>query len=251
MLSPKLAKKKTDGFVLSQTETDSSLELKFITELGRSLLFTFHPKKVASRVTEAVRREVAAEACALVVELESVGFVSSAFDAKNSETANFLHKSRFRKWLEFLPPQISVWTEDGQEFLLNGKNHKFEYVSPLHINGEVKGAVIVGFNEKISCDERAQRLIDAATQMAAMSINLSAHYEATINASINQAKEEHRKFTEAVLDALPVSLYVIDRDYRIVTWNRHSRNRHAGNSARSQLSGAMFLKFWRNTRMAS
>jgi two-component system, NtrC family, sensor kinase len=57
--------------------------------------------------------------------------------------------------------------------------------------------------------------------MAAMSINLSAHYESAINISINQAREEHRKFTESVLDALPVSIYVIDRDYRIVTWNRH------------------------------
>ena len=57
--------------------------------------------------------------------------------------------------------------------------------------------------------------------MAAMSVNLSAHYEAALNNSINEAREEHRKFTEAVLDALPVSLYVVDRDYRIVTWNRH------------------------------
>jgi PAS domain S-box-containing protein len=57
--------------------------------------------------------------------------------------------------------------------------------------------------------------------MAAMSVNLSAHYEAAINTSINQAKEEHRRFTEAVLDALPVSIYVVDRDFRIVSWNRH------------------------------
>ena len=57
--------------------------------------------------------------------------------------------------------------------------------------------------------------------MAAMSVNLSAHYESALNNSINEAREEHRKFTEAVLDALPVSLYVVDRDYRIVTWNRH------------------------------
>jgi PAS domain S-box-containing protein len=64
-------------------------------------------------------------------------------------------------------------------------------------------------------------LIDAASQIAALSVNLSAHYEATMNASINSAREEHRKFTETVVDALPVSLYVIDRDYRIVTWNRH------------------------------
>jgi two-component system, NtrC family, sensor kinase len=57
--------------------------------------------------------------------------------------------------------------------------------------------------------------------MAAMSVNLSAHYETALNTSINEAREEHRKFTEAVLDALPVSLYVVDREYRIVTWNRH------------------------------
>src|SRR5690606_29043077 len=59
------------------------------------------------------------------------------------------------------------------------------------------------------------------TQVAAMSVNLSAHYESTINSSINQARQEHRKFTEAVLDALPVSLYVVDQDYKIVTWNHH------------------------------
>jgi two-component system NtrC family sensor kinase len=41
-----------------------------------------------------------------------------------------------------------------------------------------------------------------------------------------RAREEHRKFTESVLDALPVSLYVVDRDYRIVTWNRR---REVGN----------------------
>jgi nitrogen fixation/metabolism regulation signal transduction histidine kinase len=50
------------------------------------------------------------------------------------------------------------------------------------------------------------RLIDAATQMTAMSLNLTAHYEAAINTSINQAKQEHRRFTESVLDALPVSI---------------------------------------------
>ncbi|HYP50455.1 MAG TPA: PAS domain-containing protein, partial [Pyrinomonadaceae bacterium] len=223
MFSPRLAKKNTDAFAAAgQAGSESSaLELKFIAELGRSLLFTFHPKKVASRVAEAVVREVEAQICALVVELETVGFVSSAFNAESGETSDFLRKSRFKKWLEFLPPQISVWTENEKEFLLGGKNHKFEYVSPVHINGQVKGAVIVGFAEKHFCDERAQRLIDAATQMAAMSVNLSAHYEATMDASINQAKEEHRKFTETVLDALPVSLYVIDKDYRIVTWNKN------------------------------
>jgi two-component system NtrC family sensor kinase len=221
MLSPEPIKKASKSFSALTKETDASSELKFITELGRSLLVTVHPKKVASRVAEAICRETRAETCLVVVELEQIGLVSGTFLRSNEEAKqNILHRRRFEKWLEVLPPQVSVWTESNAEFLLKDDAHEFEYVSPLHINGEVKGAVIVAFNDKNDCSETAKRLIDAATQMAAMSINLSAHYESAINTSINQAREEHRKFTESVLDALPVSIYVIDRDYQIVTWNR-------------------------------
>jgi two-component system NtrC family sensor kinase len=220
MLSLKPIKNSAESLSSFEKNSDSSHELKFITELGRSLLFTVHPKKVVSRVAEALQGELAAEICAVVCELEQIGLVSGAH-SWDKPKQNFLHKAKFKKWLEFLPPQISFSGESEKEFLLKGKSHALEYVSPLHINGEVKGAVIVGFKNRHDCTDSAKRLIDAATQMAAMSINLSAHYEAAINTSINQAREEHRKFTEAILDALPVSLYVIDRDYRIVTWNRH------------------------------
>ncbi len=221
MLAPKQIKKVSKSFSVLTKETDALSQLKFITELGRSLLVTVHPKKVASRVAEAICRETRAENCVVVVELEQIGLVSGTFAFDGAEAKqNILHKRRFEKWLGILPPQISFWTETGAEFLLKDKAHEYEYVSPLHINGEVKGAVIVGFAAKKDCSETAKRLVDAATQMAAMSINLSAHYESAINISINQAREEHRKFTESVLDALPVSIYVIDRDYRIVTWNR-------------------------------
>jgi PAS domain S-box-containing protein len=209
-------------FSSKQKNINPSPELKFIAELGRNLLFTVHPKKVAGRVAESLQGEVKADVCAIAVELESVGFVSCAFDSECLEKHNnFLQKRDFKKWLTVLPPQISMWTEDDEKFLLKGTSHAFEYVSPLHINGEVKGAIIVGFAKKQDCTETIKRVVDAATQLAAMSLNLSAHYEATMNATIGLAKEEHRKFTESVVDALPVSLYVIDRDYRIVTWNRH------------------------------
>lgn len=221
MLSPKPINKASKSFSLSTREPDASSELKFITELGRSLLVTVHPKKVASRVAEAIARETRAAVCVVVVELEQIGLVSGAFTRlENDGRLDVLDRKRFVKWLEILPPQISVWTESADEFLLEDDHHGFEYVSPLHINGEVKGAVIVAFKAKKDCSETSKRLIDAATQMTAMSINLSAHYESAINTSINQAREEHRKFTESVLDSLPVSIYVIDRDYQIVTWNR-------------------------------
>ena len=221
MPASKTAKKRTRPLSVDAETGDSSYELKFISELGRSLLFSVHPKKTAIRVAEAIQAGASAEICAFVVELKNIGLISCAFGENSEIHADFLQKPRFEKWLEILPPQISYLQENKKEFLLKTGTHNYEYVSPLHINGEVKGAIIVGFAEKENYTEAKARLIDAATQMAAMSVNLSAHYEAAINVSISEAKQEHRKFTEAVLDALPVSLYVVDRDYRIVMWNRH------------------------------
>ncbi len=206
---------------LSGSGSDSASELRFISDLGRSLLFTVHPKKVACRVAEAIQSSVGAEICAFVAELENIGVVSCAYDAKGEIVSEFLDKGRFEKWVDLLPPQVGHLQEDPKRFLLKGELHGAEYVSPLHINGEIKGAIIVGYSAKEDFSEARTSIVDAATQMAAMSVNLSAHYEAAINSSVTQAREEHRRFTEAVLDALPVSLYVVDRDYRIVTWNRH------------------------------
>lgn len=196
-------------------------QLRFISDLGRSLLFTVHPKKVASRVASAIRRAVGAEVCAFVAELESIGMVTCAFDRKGEIDPRAFPKANFEKWLSLLPPQVGYREEDPAEFLIDNGTHGLEYVSPLLINSEIKGAIVVGFATRRDFDETKGSLIDAATQMAAMSANLSAHYETAMSDSINRAKDEHRRFTEAVLDALPVSLYVVDRDYRIVTWNRH------------------------------
>ena len=204
-----------------RTDVDCARELKFITELGRGLLSAVHPRKVAVRVAEAIRGELRADICCVVVELEGMGLLSYAFDSTETEVTDFLEKTRFEKLLQPLPPQISYQNENKEEFFLKTGNHYLEYISPLHIGGEVKGAIITGFGENSDCSVTARQLIDAATQVAAMSLNLTTHYEATINSSINQAREEHRKFTEAVLDALPVSIYVIDRDYKIAMWNKH------------------------------
>lgn len=224
MLAP-ITAKRNGRMLLPDGETnDCSLELKFISDLGRRLLFTVHPKKAALRVAEAILQGVSADVSAFVIELGNIGLINCAFDEKGEIKKDFINKKQFEKWREFLPPQVSYLQEDETEFLLKNRNHAIEYVAPLHINGAVKGAVVVGFHSKEDFNETKGRLIDAATQMAAMSVNLSSHYETAINASINLAREEHRKFTEAVLDALPVSIYVIDRDYRIVTWNSHREN---------------------------
>ena len=212
------------GVRLAQPDTPSNTaanDLKFISDLGRSLLFIVHPKKVANRVAEALLDGVGASACVFAAELESIGLISSSAVAGGADAADLLMRKRFEKWLAFMPPQIGYFEEERGEFMVAGNGHAAEYVCPLHIDGEIKGAIVTAFTDRDDLTEHNSRLIDAATQMAAMSVNLSAHYESTLNSSISEAREEHRKFTEAVLDSLPVSLYVVDRDYRIVTWNRH------------------------------
>src|SRR5438445_11824625 len=184
---------------------DNLGELKFISELGRSLLFTVHPKKVASRVAEAILNGVDAACCVFVAELESIGLISCAFAREGELEDDFLRRDRLEKWLSFMPPQIGYSEKAENEFLINDAGHIVEYVSPLHINGEIRGAILVGFETEQYLTDRKMRLIEAATQMAAMSVNLSAHYEIALHNSINEAREENRKFTEAVLDALPVS----------------------------------------------
>ncbi len=198
---------------------DARDELRFISELGRSLLFTVHPKKAATRVAGALQERVDAAVCVFVAELENIGLICCAFDREGEMDGGVLKRSRFEKWLGFMPPKVGYLEDEKAEFLVKGR-HACEYVSPLHINGRIRGAIITGFDEA-GFAESGARLIEAATQMAALSVNLSANYEIALNNSINEAREEHRKFTESVLDALPVSLYVVDRNYRIVTWNKH------------------------------
>ena len=213
---------KNDARPPASSRFDQSLsDLRFISDLGRSLLVTVHPKKVAASVADAIRQSLDAEICVFAAELKSIGLISCAVSRDGAVDTDFLDRTAFEKWLSFMPPQVGYSESDRGEFIIEGVEHSLEYVSPLHIDGAISGAILTGFAGTDSLTEQQTRLIDAATQMAAMSVNLTAHYESPLNDSINQAREEHRKFTESVLDALPVSLYVVDRDYRIVTWNRH------------------------------
>src|SRR5688572_20355100 len=121
---------------------DASNELKFISELGRSLLFTVHPKKVASRVAEAIQQGVDARVCVFVAELDSIGLICCAIGATGEIEESLLRRDRFEKWLAFMPPQVGYTESSAAEFMIDGIDHDHEYVSPLHINGEIRGAII-------------------------------------------------------------------------------------------------------------
>ena len=216
--SPRLKKSPVSDRTAS---SGASADLRFIADLGRSLLVTVHPKKVAEKVAAAICEGAGADFCVFEAELENIGIVTSAASGREGVDAPFMTRQAFEAWVQFMPPQVGYFETNRSEFLTTGGSHGAEYISPLRIEGEIRGVIVAGFASDAPVAEETMKLIDAATQMAAMSINLSAHYESALNTSINKAREEHRKFTEAVLDSLPVSLYVVDRDYKIVTWNRN------------------------------
>ncbi len=105
-----------------------------------------------------------------------------------------------------------------------------EYAAPLRFGGRTKGALIVAFDKREDCDDTVCRLVDAAAQQAALAAHISSLYQAARDASANLTieverrtaeVEAQRRFIEAIIDSLPLSLYAIDRNYEIVAWNRN------------------------------
>ncbi|MGH9819399.1 MAG: hypothetical protein ACRD43_04450, partial [Pyrinomonadaceae bacterium] len=141
------SKKDSRGASNSERHGDPSLDLKTISDLGRSLLLTVHPKKVATRVAAAVQNGVDADVCAFIAELNNIGIVNCAFDSRGQIAGGALKRSGFEKWLDFMPPQIGYLEENAGAFMVEGQ-HCIEYVSPIRIDGEIKGAIVVGFARK-------------------------------------------------------------------------------------------------------
>ena len=100
----------------------------------------------------------------------------------------------------------------------------------MRFSGRTKGVIVVGFDQPNDCGETQARLVDAAAQQAALATHVATLYQAARQSSASLALEvEHRtaeaeaqrRFTEAIIDSLPLSLYAVDRNYRIVAWNRN------------------------------
>ncbi len=114
--------------------------------------------------------------------------------------------------------------------MFRNAEHKIEYVVPIGFGEKNSGALVVAFAEAADCNESEYRLIDAAVLQAALAAQISRLYLKARESAATLAEEVDRRtaeaemqqrFTEAIIDTLPLSLYAIDREYRIVAWNRN------------------------------
>src|ERR1044071_7563259 len=105
---------------------------------------------------------------------------------------------------------------------------------PLMFDDRLLGLLICGSRSSRTISADDQKLLGAVAQQLSLAIRNTELYQRTKDTSINLAvevskrtreAEEQKRFTEKIIDSLPVSLYVVDQNMRIVAWNR---NREVG-----------------------
>ncbi len=198
--------------------------------MGRGLLRALEPDQLVRRVAGATYEGTAATLCAAVVKLSDQNEAVCVFDREGSaEDSSLLRADLLQSWLGSSPAEPVLIT-DQSVFFLTDDSHRVEYSAPLRFRGRAQGALIVGFDKREDCDETVCRLVDAAAQQAALAAHISSLYQTAREASANLAVEvkrqtaqveAQRRFIEAIIDSLPLSLYAIDREYKIVAWNRN------------------------------
>ena len=169
--------------------------------------------------------------CATYVTVGQDKQALCVFDREGTgDNPSLLDTNALQKWLRSADSANSLFITEKNEFLLNDKIHVAEYVSPLRFAGRAKGALIVAFDLREQCGETEKRLIDAAAQQTSLAAHICSLYQAARETSFSLAREvekrtaeaeAQKRLIEAIVDSLPLSLYAIDREYRVVAWNRN------------------------------
>ncbi|MET0623974.1 MAG: response regulator [Pyrinomonadaceae bacterium] len=249
----------------------SNRELSFIADLGRGLLHALSQAEVVRRVAGATFEGADASLAAAVLLRDGgvrprhdarpdEGLTVCVFDREGSaeEDASLVNVTRLRSWLASAP-STSKCSEDRERFLLRDEAHVVEFAAPLRFEGRAIGALVVGYDRRGACGQTEERLVEAAAQQAALAARISTLYEAARSASVHLAREverrtaeaeSQRRFTEAIIDSLPVSLYAIDRDHRVVAWNRNRELGGQGIPRRDVLGRNIFEVLKRQPREA-
>jgi two-component system NtrC family sensor kinase len=209
----------------------SNRELRFLSDIGRGLLRALEPEQLVRRVAGATYDALDAALCAAYVTVGRDNNAVCVFDREGgADDHTLLNQDALQQWLHSGESASSLLIGQTSDFLLQDDIHTVEYISPLRFAGRVKGALIVAFDLREQCGETERRLIDAAAQQTSLAAHICSLYQAAREQSVSLAREVERRtaeseaqkrFIEAIVDSLPLSLYAIDREYRVAAWNRN------------------------------
>ncbi len=209
----------------------SNRELRFLSDIGRGLLRALEPEQLVRRVAGATYEATDASLCAAYVTVGRDKHALCVFDREGSaDDPSLLDRSALHEWLRSAESASSLLMTENTDFLLRDDIHATEYVAPFRFAGRAKGALIVAFDRREDCGEVERRLIEAAAQQTSLAAHICSLYQAARDTSLSLAREvekrtaeteAQKRFIEAIVDSLPLSLYAIDREYRVVAWNRN------------------------------
>ncbi len=209
----------------------SNRELRFLSDIGRGLLRALEPEQLVRRVAGATYDATDASLCAVYVSVGRDSHAVCVFDREGTaDDPSLLDRNALHDWLRSSSSASSLVVTDKASFMIEDDIHSTEYVAPLRFAGRAKGALIVAFDRREDCSETERRLIDAAAQQTSLAAHICSLYQAARDTSFSLAKEverrtaeteAQRRFIEAIIDSLPLSLYAVDREYRVVAWNRN------------------------------
>jgi len=209
----------------------SNRELRFLSDVGRGLLRALEPEQLVRRVAGATYDAIDASLCAAYVAVGRDKHALCVFDREGAaDDPSLLDSVALQNWLRSAESANSLLITEKDQFLLHDDIHTAEYVSPFRFAGRAKGALIVAFDLREQCDETERRLIEAAAQQTSLAAHICSLYQAARDTSVSLAREvekrtaeteAQKRFIEAIVDSLPLSLYAIDREYRVVAWNRN------------------------------
>ena len=214
----------------------SASQLSFVYNLGNHLMTSLEMDELLGYAVFTVGKSLECAACAVIIKssTDPNELVSAVYSRSHEETsggADWFHQERVASYMSSadwrIQPAIQIRT--AERFLTDEKI-LLETVVPLMFDDRVLGFLICGSHtpRPISIDD--QKLLGAVAQQLSLAIRNTELYCRTKDTSINLAvevsqrtreAEEQKRFTEKIIDSLPVSLYVVDRDMRIVAWNRN------------------------------
>lgn len=224
----------------------SAAQLSFVYNLGNNLMTSLEMDELLGYAVFTVGKSLECDVCAVVVRANSdaeepVSAIYSRIHDDGNQSEQWYNSERVNAYLDRaeFAMQSAIETRVAERFLVDPRV-LIETVVPLMFDDRLMGLLICASHKPRSISSDDQKLLGAVAQQLSLAIRNTELYQRTKDTSINLAVEvsrrtreieEQKRFTEKIIDSLPVSLYVVDRDMRIVAWNR---NREVGGQGMSR-----------------
>ena len=242
----------------------SAAQLAFVYNLGNNLMTSLEMDELLGYAVFSVGKSLECDACAVVVRTSGdVGNLVSAIFTRSQAhshgaTTDWCYVDHLNGYLDRARGSTRMTIQTGlKQKLLRDSRVKTETVVPLMFDDVVLGVLICASYGGSALSEDENRLLVSVAQQLSLAIRNTELFRQTKDTSINLAVEvarrtreieEQKRFTDKIIDSLPVSLYVVDRDMKIVAWNRN-REVGSGGAARNQVLGRnVFQVFTRQPR---